>query len=232
MSGALSKLSFIKLPYELVYLCRLNMSGNRYKDSLEELILKNKMLSFLLESTLKDLDDGRGLEKIIMGLGWNNFRERLTSIYAGKLFYGHFPQSFQLDLIEDIKDFENQFQNYGIAGFSRVYLLGLYIKFQNIHRLSQYHDDEDLQFEINANVIQLLNISKIKVEKIDYLILFLHQILEIIELDEARKLITSKLTFNQIYEGLKKDERKIIHDNLLAYSSSIFEDDFFLYQKV
>jgi hypothetical protein len=225
------KFSFTKLPKNFSFLCRVNMSETQSRSLVDKYVVRDPFTLNVLENALKNKNDQRGIEQILMSLSWLNLRDRLASLFVGKVFYGVYPNSIQMDLIEDVKEVENRFVDFQLDGYSRTFLLGTFIKFHNLQSLS-FDSLGDHQIEIHPQTTEILKLAKIKIEKIDYVILFIHHLLSLIDFEEIKKLILEKFSFQQIYEALSLNERKMIHDNFLAYSTSINEFDFFLYDKV
>jgi hypothetical protein len=223
-------LPHVILPTEFCSLLKLNLAVANSSALVLEGINKNKALYISLEKIFKEFDDGRGFEKTMAGLGWHNFRDRLASIYFYRWIHGRFPHKAQPELIEDVKVFENQFQHHSLNGYSRLFLLGFYLKMVNLR--SQRHSPHSFDFKIPDEIVILLRLSQIKSEKIDWLILILTHLIWGLGYDTLLNYLASGKKMDHLYELLDPDARRMMFQNLLAYGFSIGEEDFFLYQKI
>jgi len=211
-------LSFINLPKEIVSLCKLDMNSSNAKILTTNILKKN---AFIQMSMNKDLEI----------YGWQELRNRLSELYLSKLLFGHYINHASKDLVDELKKFEDHFYKFTINGFSRVFLLGLFLKMHNI-QLQDKENNGNFHFELHPKIIDLLKISKVKIVKIDYLILLLHHLIELTSFEMTYEWISSKLSFDEIFVKLSPDIQRVIHHNFLSYSSSISEPDFFIYNKV
>jgi hypothetical protein len=223
-------LPHVVLPYEYCHLLKTNLSVSNSFTIILDKVASNKSLYCSVEKLFKKFDDGRGFEKTMSGLGWNNFRDRLGSIYLYRYLNGKFPTKIDLKLTDDIKQFENQFYHLEINGYSRLFLLGFYLKFANL--LSKNKNVGSIGFKIPDEVDIILRLSKIKSEKIDWLILIVTHLIWGLGYNTLLTSIASGKKIDELYDLLEPRIRKIMFDNLLAYGTSIQEHDFFLYQKI
>jgi hypothetical protein len=223
-------LPHVILPTEFCHLLKLNLSVANSSSIVLERINTNRALYTCLEKIFKEFDDGRGFEKTMAGLGWQNFRDRLASVYLYRWINGKFPEKTQLQLVDEIKGLENQFQHHCLNGYSRLFLLGFYLKLVNLkaqHLFSNY-----LEYKIPDEVVILLRLSQIKSERIDWLILILTNLIWGLGYNTLLTSIANGKQLNDLYDLLDSDVRKMMFQNLLAYGVSIGEEDFFLYQKI
>jgi hypothetical protein len=196
-----------------------------------DVIKPNKALTSILEKAFKEFDDGRGVEKVMLALGWQNFRERMASIYVYKLIYGDYPGHTNMELVEDVKTFESRFMDHSVHGYSRLFLLGFYLKLAN-SEIQRREDNQFMEIKIPDEVQSFLKLSQGRSEKIDWLILILaHLNLGLGEKLLMNGLISGK-TFDELYQMLSKEVQEQMHQNLLAYGASIQEPDIFLYEKI
>jgi len=89
-----------------------------------------------------------------------------------------------------------------------------------------------MEFKIPDEIMILLRLSQIKSEKIDWLILILTHLIWGIGYNTLLTSIANGKKIDDLYSSLDTDARRIMFDNLLAYGLSIYEQDFFLYQKI
>lgn len=209
-----------------------NLSGQVDPSAVFNVIRPNKALYSMLEKSFKHLDDGRGLEKTMLAQGWNNFRSRVASLYVGKAIYGHYPLKTDMSLVEDLLQFEQEFQGHGVQSNSRIFLLGFYLK---LAQLSLQQSEGNRFFEIDimkASVLKSLKMTPGRSQRLDLLILTLSHLIHGLGEKTLTNAVVHEKSFSEIYDTLGDRERKLMHDNLLAYGSSISEDDIFLYEKV
>lgn len=224
-------LPHVLLPAEYVSLLKANLAVVSTPAPIFDVIRPNQALYMTLENAFKDFDDGRGLEKTMMALGWPNFRDRMGSIYIYKKIYGHYPVSTSMELMEEIKLLEQRFFNHSVHGHSRLFLLGFYLKMANF-QIQHRENNQFLEIKIPEEISPLLKLSQGRSEKVDWLILILTHFLQAL----GDKLVINALMtgkkFEDLYELMTPDSRKMMFENLLAYGASINEPDVFLYEKI
>src|SRR6478736_2306316 len=99
-------LPHVILPAEFINLLKTNLPVSTSSAPIFDQIRPNGALYIVLEKAFKEFDDGRGLEKTMVALGWSNFRERMASLYVYKAIHGEFPMMTSMELVEDIKYLE------------------------------------------------------------------------------------------------------------------------------
>jgi hypothetical protein len=222
---------YIRMPEEFLTLLKSNISVSTSPTPVFDIIRPNRGLSLILENSFKDLDDGRGIEKTMLGLGWPNFRERMASLYIYKSIYGNFPQKTQMDLVEEIKNLENKFQDFSVHGVSRLFLLGFYLKLANID-IQNKENNQFLEIKIPDEIGPILRMSQGKTERIDWLILITFHLYHAL----GEKLLTNGLAsgkkFEELYHVMPQEKREEMLANLMSYGASIQEPDIFLYEKI
>ncbi len=222
-------LPYVKLPSEFITLLKTNLSSSSF--SIFEVIRPFGAQYRILEKAFQEFDDGRGLEKLSTALGWANFRDRMASLYVYKAIYGDYPSKTDMELVEDIKRVETSFSAHSVHGYSRLFLLGFYLKLANI-QIQTRQDNQFLEVRIPDGVLNALKLSQGRSEKIDWLILITMHLVNALEEKVLINLLLSGKTFEDIYSLLSKEDREMMHENLLAYGASINEPDIFLYEKV
>jgi hypothetical protein len=225
------QLPHVILPKEFVTLLKTNLQVTSSPAPIFDVIRPNKAIYLSLERAFAEFDDGRGLEKTMMALGWANFRDRMASMYIYKVVHGNFPTSTSMDLVDDIKTFEHRFVDHGVHGLSRVFLLGFYLKLANL-QIRERQNNQFLEIKVPEEIGPLLKLSQGRSERADWLILILLHLHNSL----GDKLLTNTLLsgkkFDELYELLTEDQKKNMLENLLAYGASINEADFFLYDRV
>ena len=224
-------LPFVNMPQEFVTLLKSNLPGTTNSEPIFEIIRKNKALYSILENSFDEFDDGRGLEKLMIALGWFNFRDRMASVFIYKKIYGNYPAKTDMNLVDEIKDLEHRLSDHAVHSYSRLFLLGFYFKLAQLH-MREKENNPFLEFNVPAEVENLLKLSQGRSERTDWLVLILMHLLVHI----GPKMITTSLAqgkkFEDLYGYLTEEARKGMHDNLLAYGASIGEQDIFLYDKI
>ena len=221
---------YVHLPPELVSLLKMNLSGMNFSEEIFSRILQNRPLAMLIESTFPEFFDSKKIDKMIVAVGWNGFRDRLTSLYVIKAQTGSFPKAVETLSVGDISDFHERLVHFGVSGYSRAYLLGLYLKLANISQ--QKLTGKRSQLVIPADIDVFLRLSQKRSEKIDFLIIILCHLYYGLGDKLLLNSLASGKSFDVLYDLLNPDYKKQMSDNLLAYSASIGEPDIFLYGKV
>lgn len=225
------QLPYVNLPLEFLQLLKTNLSVTSSPAPVFDVIRPNKALFAILERAFKEFDDGRGVEKVMLALGWQNFRERMASVFVYKTIYGDYPGHTNMELVEDVKTFETRFQDHSVHGYSRLFLLGFYLKLANIE-IQRREDNQFMEIKIPEEVQAFLKLSQGRSEKIDWLILILTHLNHGL----GEKLLMNALIggkkFEELYQMMSKEAQEQMNQNLLAYGASIQEPDIFLYEKI
>ena len=226
------QLPYVILPLEFITLLKRNLSVVSSADQIFDILRLNKALYHVLENSFKDLDDGRGLPKTMMALGWHNFRNRVASLYIYKAIYGQYPAKTDLHLVSDLIEFETKFRDQSVQSHSRTFMLAFYLKLAQIH-IQQIENNKFLEMNFPTDqILGMLKVSQGRSDKADFLILLtMHLLTNLGEKTLAHSLIAGK-NFNQVYELMTPESRKLLHDSLLSYCASIGESENFLYEKV
>jgi hypothetical protein len=230
----MKKLNFpsVGLPQEFVQLLKSNITASTNSDVIFSALKNNRGLYQVLDVAFKEFNDGRGLEKTMVALGWANFRDRFASLYISKAIHGKFPLKTDMGLVEDIHRFEATYSEMSVSGQSRAFLLGFYLKLAQIHT-QELEKNKFLEFRVpDELIIPLLKIVPTRAEKIDWLILTLQHLVEALGEKHVANAIVANKSFNEIYESMNLESRKWMHENLLSYGMSIQEREFFLYEKI
>lgn len=229
----MKKLNFppVILPKEFVQLLKMNLSANGAAQ-IFDVLRNNRGLMDVLDIAFREFNDGRGLEKTMIALGWANFRDRFASIYVYKAIHGKYPLKTDMGLVEEIQRFETTYSEMSVSGQSRAFLLGFYLKLAQI-RTQELEKNKFLELRLpDESIIPVLRISQARAEKIDWMILTTFHISEAIGEKALAGAIMSGKGFDEIYRMMDDESRRIMHDNLLSYGMSIQEPEMFLYEKV
>lgn len=219
------------LPREFVQLLKSNLPATN-SAAVFEILKANRGLYEVLDIAFKEFNDGRGLEKTMVALGWANFRDRFASLYIYKAIHGKFPLKSDMGLVEDILKFEATYAEVSVSGQSRAFLLGFYLKLAQIKN-QEVEKNKFLEFRLPDDIIiPLLKLSPGRAEKIDWLILLLFHLSEALGENSLAHTLVADRPFDDIYKLMSEESRKRMHENLLSYGMSIHEPETFLYQKV
>lgn len=224
-------LPHVVLPVEFITLLKTNLSVTTSPAPVFDILRHNQALYLSMELAFKEFDDGRGLEKTMLALGWPNFRERLASMYIYKAIHGTFPLHTNMELVENISSLEARFVNHSIHGVSRIFLLGFYLHLANI-QIQRRENNKYLEIRIPSEVDHLLKLSMGRSEKLDWLVLILMHLVNGLGEKIVANSIASGKKMEDLYVLMGTDARKLMLDNLLAYGASINEQDMFVYDKV
>jgi hypothetical protein len=224
-------LPHVILPAQFITLLKTNLSVSTSSAPIFDLIRPNQAIYQTLEKAFKEFDDGRGLEKTMVALGWSNFRERMASLYVYKAIHGKFPISTSMELVEDVKELEIRFSNHGVNSLSRIFLLGFYLKLANL-QIQNRENNKFMEIKIPDEIGSLLKLAQGRSEKIDWLILILMHLLQGLGDKMLMNSLISGKKIDELYQLLTPELRKNMMDNLLGYGASIREQDLFIYDKV
>ena len=229
----MQKLHFphVILPAEFVGLLKKDLPPTAGSAAIFENIKSFGALYTVLQKAFQEFDDGRGLEKTMVALGWENFRDRMASVYVYKSLFGDYPHHTSMEIVEGIKQLETRFLPYTVHGSSRLFLLGFYFHLGNI-QIQRRENNKFLEIKVPFEVDACVRLTQGKSEKIDWLILILMHLLQSFGEKILMGHILSGKKFTEIYPLMSDDDRKIMLNNLLAYGASIGEQDIFLYDKV
>lgn len=225
------KLPFIHLPLEFLTLLKTNLSVTTSPAPIFDVIRPNRALYYTLEKAFSEFDDGRGLEKTMMALGWANFRDRTGSLYVYKAIHGEYPKTTNMELVEDIKFLEQKFNDHSVNSYSRLFLLGFYLRLANL-QIQRRENNQYLEIKVPDSVGQILRLTQGRTEKIDWLILIIMHLVDALGDKMLMNAIISGKKFEELYDLMSTDARLRMSDNLLAYGASIREPDTFLYEKI
>lgn len=225
------ELPFVSMPREFVTLLKSNLSVVNSPDPVFEILRPNKALYATLESSFAEFNDGRGLEKLMLALGWPNFRDRMASLYIYKAIYGEYPTKTDMDLVDDIKAIETRFSDHSVHSFSRLFLLGMYLKLAQL-KIRVKEGNNFLDLKLPPEIGTIIALSQARSERPDWLILtVMHFQIAFGNKNLINGIVGGK-KFEDLYAVMPDDLRLNMHNNLLAYGASINESEVFLYGKV
>ncbi len=218
------------LPKEFLTLLK-ELNSSQKSSQIIAILRANPALSMILEKAFQEFDENKiGIEKITTTLGWDHFRDRMSSVYIFKILNSVFPDKTDMDLVEDIKVLENRFSDKSIAGDSRLFMLGFYLKILNLYESSQETDVSLTQ--VSASVEKILALSKVRTDKADWLVMLVWHLCEFLGEYKLTELVSKGTSWSEIYQHLSEDQKFHLVSNLLSYGASIREDDPFLFERI
>jgi len=230
-------LPFINLPASFVYLLKSHFKGVSPGQDMQMIQgLINQDLSFktIIEKCTFEFSQGKSFKDTLIYMGWFPLRERLSAFYLN--YFDQSLNAFQINLewIEDILAFEDQFRFLSFEGLGRNYLLGFYLK---VLEIQKSREDKNLNIKFLdqfSSLLPYLQVSKVKQEKADYLILtyyFLHLHFDQTTLmSELKK--NSSTNLHHIINQLPEDIKNNFFESMINYSASINEPEIFIYEKL
>ena len=121
--------------------------------------------------------------------------------------------------------------NHGVTSFSRVFLLGFYLRLANL-QIQRRENNKFIEIKIPEEIGAFLKLSQGRSEKIDWLILITMHLLNGLGDKLLMNALMQGKKFEELYELMSSENKKIMLENLLAYGASIQEQDVFLYDKI
>ncbi|WP_127715892.1 hypothetical protein [Halobacteriovorax sp. HLS] len=222
------KYPFVNLPDHFVRLLKVNMqSSGKNFSNLEYYISERKGLLLLFQMISKDIDTGGNVNKVIKSLGWHGVRDRFACLYIEKLINGEYPKNIQVGNCFGILGLEDRLKKFSIGGYSRGFLLAFYFKIASIE-LSIAGDSSGSELLNIDDVFEVLALSTSRTIKIDWVIILIQHLILFLGKDEVLELVRAGGKYQDIYELLTSDQKKIYINNLLSYGASINERDIFI----
>jgi hypothetical protein len=222
---------YVHLPSEFVMLLKSSLTLSNSGAPVLDVLRPNKALYSVLKTSFMEFDERKNLEKILLALGWPNFRDRMASLYIHKIIYGAYPSRTNIELVEEISAIENRFRDFSVNSYSRLFLLGFYIKLANFQMQSSIEFDS-APLLIPDELEKILQYSRGRSERIDWLIILIIHLLNDLGIDSLCEKLKAGMKFDELYQIMSQDSKELMANNLLAYGASIQEPDFFLYDKV
>ena len=222
------------IPEELGWILQSHFHNNRssYVRITDE-VYDSPFLKLMVPKLFGQYMKGNNMESMLNALGWNGFRDRLTSIYIYKALKGEFPTEIDINCIEDIKNFENELIDFAPEGHSRIFMLAVYLKLCEVRLTNEHQYIQEKLLSVKPVLKRVLELGTQKSIRADWLILTLMNIAEIVDEEVLIKTISDhKGNFYKILGLLKEEEKEKVMTNLLAYGASINENEMFIYDRV
>lgn len=233
----MENLPYINMPDYFTHLLQVNMqtSGEAFRN-LSETIYKNKSLYALFNLGLRDIDKDLRVEKILNAVGWYGLRDRLSTLFIYYQRFGQYPSEYKNNYVTQIIQYERKIQPMTIDGYSRAFLLGMYVEMANysielgqIDKMSiSILNKLCISFDKIDQLLRLAQLLKGKTVKVDFLILYLAHLNYFFGSESTLKFLKEGKEYQDIYLMMSSHQRKIMIGNFLAYGNSISDADFFI----
>lgn len=219
----------VNMPEYFTRLLRGNMqsAGNLYK-SLPIYFDQNSSLKSLLARSFADIDPRLRVDFFLNSLGWHGLRNRLAGLYLHYEEHGEFPFKTDPDGVNDILLIEERLKSHSVGDFSRIFLLGMYLKMAQFHTRKVGVPPGLELLRIDNSIFDLLDkYTGSKLVKLDLFILGIIHMQRFFGKETIREYIRDGASYPFLYDKLNAKQKEIIMNNLLAYGASIGETDFF-----
>ena len=214
----------VNLPYQFTSLLRANIQiGGQSLENIRMFINGQKSMVILINLIFQDLGKKLELGSIIKAVGWTGFRDRMTNAYVDYALYGEFPTKPNTRNISSIVDLEEDLKPFSVAGFSRGYLLGFYLRMAQIQMEKRGKDFPIL----SDDLIKMLKLSKIKIVKVDWLLLCLYHLEGYLGRDLLLEEMNKNQNFENLFGKLTEEQKSVMMGNLLSYGFSIGDHEIF-----
>jgi|GEM_PF-2644395 len=220
------KASFVVLPHLYTKLLRTPV-GQLSNTHVLEVLSQDKGFFAAIKNSFIDFDSQKDLNQVLQQLTWSGFRDRLSSILLFKRKFGKYPKKSDLELVEAIKKFVEDFSAFEANSNGRLHLLGLYV-------LSQSHSDQDQK---NLSLADLETVKDFlvpmtkKSERIDLLILILFYMSQYVPREKLIILLSAFDGFESLFSILSSSEQKSVLSEIFTYCASIDDKEFFMFKE-
>lgn len=227
------KLTFTRLPRSVYWICCSNFQKSKKSyAAIVDHLQSDPFLNLSLKRLFPSSQGKSGLEAQLAGYGIKGFRNKLAELFLYRLMEGRYPDEVEANLVLDVLEFENRFEDFGTMGDSRAFMLGLYLKMKDIESLVSHRRQTDY-LSLSVEVDEILAQGASKIGKLDWTILTLASLLKIWNKENILKLASAGADI-LVERVLKMDDKSkmIFLNDLMSYGHALDEKEFFLYQKV
>ena len=211
------------LPESFVLLLKeQELAHKNPKMSIASLLNDFESIKLLALNSMEEFYQGQlKIEEIVKSLGWNKFRDRLSSVYVEKYVTGYFPCKTNLELVKDILDLEESLLRYSVSDTARGFLISFYFKLQSIHTESENNLISNLPYYKSIqDSLELMKHLKMKVLDIDWLLIQLIHFCEFLSVNKVEEIL-SKGSYDDLYQKLTSSQKRSYALNLLHYGYAI-----------
>jgi hypothetical protein len=221
------------LPADFVLLLKDPAAASTAEEGpVSRLLKSDSALTLVMTRAFAEFDENKkGLLKVFTALGWAHFRDRMASVYLFKAQNGAFPPRTDMALVKEVNALEARFAAWSVTGPSRVFLLGLYLRFCDV-LASQLDDMAAMPRVIPPSVDQALALSGARSTRADWLILLCWHMDAYLGSATLLAALKAASSYRDLYRRLTPEQREQLVGNLLAYGASIREEDPFLFERI
>ena len=218
---------YCHLPNRFIQLMRINMHT---RENMSELInnffVDNQALFEIFKTHFKETENTSSVTQMIKSLGWLGLRDRLTNVYLNYFSKGSYNLPVFESYISDILKLEEDLKYKTVEGYSRSFLLGMYLKAceLNCSLENRYHLDQLNKDKLLKKI--LTNMSS-RVIKIDWLILQSFLLVDLLGEETFFNELSENGNFEKLYGYLSFDKKQEFMSSLLSYAASIGESEMF-----
>lgn len=219
----------VDMPDAFTFLLRSNMqSSGKVFTQLQLYVARKPELNALVTRCFRGIDPELRVEAIIKSLGWHGFRDHLAALYIERARLGYYPKKLDAGAVQEIIHFEEKLKDHTVQGHSRAFLLGFYLKLLLLSTSQKEPTAKLHDLLIRDEVVAHLEYARGRSIKIDFVLLILQHLNQFLGKEELSKNLRAQKTYEELYQKLTTNQKQVVVRNLLAYGSSIGENDIFL----
>lgn len=224
---------YARIPETIAWICqqRLQNSNKTYQD-IWEFIHRDAAMKIMLPRIFEKNHLGGDLKAQMSSYGVKGIRDRLASLFLYHLTEKTQAKVVDLSYVLEVQQFEERFSEFANEWDSRIFLLGFYLRAKDLKN-EEYNDPEEYELNISLDVDEILTYGKAKIEKLDWLIIIIKNLLKFKSKEEV--LNWFKTDGKDIYTILTtlsfEDQKDFLHE-LLMYGHAINDLDFFVFDKI
>lgn len=204
-----------------------SVSLNNHK--INDFIQKNNFVHNLLATIFHKQNQKLNIEIALNSYGLKGLRDRITSLYIGKFSSGYFPDTFNLDIISDIIEFENRFSDFASSNNYRTYILGYFLKVYNENQFNKGLEEILIPIDIDEILLK----GRIRSKRLDWIILTLALTLQYLDKDDVIKELDNRpINLMSLFVLIPAEIQNDIFSLLLLYAHAIGETEMFTFKRV
>ena len=196
-----------------------------------QIIESDKFLSLYTKNTFAPYFKNGGVMTLLGSMGMEKFRDLLTEAYLYQYFFGGHPGEIELDLVQDVLDFERRFESLRLDGSFRNFQLGLYLKMINLFFEKNNLDGQFILIPVEVD--EILAVSRMRPFFSDWLIIITWGLVDILGAAAAKDLLlSSQGKINRIERELSLPQQESWAKHCLKYGFAINDDSMFATERV
>ncbi|MBL6991048.1 MAG: hypothetical protein ISR65_14780 [Bacteriovoracaceae bacterium] len=228
----------IEIPEYFSHLLCINMQASKGNfDNLTSYIEKNAGFYALIQKVFPNIDEKIRIDVIVKSLGWNGFRNQVAALLLAYLDTGVYPNTPDIGLVNHILAFEETLKPFTIEGYSRSFLMALYIEMSKraadrgpLYKASAPHGLHNLT--LSEDLLELLSFASAKTIEIDWVVILLWHFKDFFGKNQLRDLIENNTGYTALYGKLNTEQRFVLLNNLLRYGYAVNDGEIFYSEMV